>query len=391
MDWKAAGELAVEQASASIAGLEIETSGTLRWKADEGQDDNPDGAGGADAQDSDGPASKIPSPESGDDSAESAARAAIVWIRDWMAVKADGAPVRLTARIDWDQHRVTNEEQGDGGAALAGLVLDGELSGTNCIWRDIAIKRIQSKFSLRDGQFDFAPFELQTGDGKITARGSYQTARDILRLDSVGLDVKLQPLLREFEIDSSGPLAFMEFPGSPNLESRGLTIDFADSRRSSGSIDVHFPQGIKILAETRHLHLEDVKGTLRLQDGIVTSDNLRAIILEGIAGVNFQSAISGEPTWYKTSVSIENVSMDALNHWLVPEDKKPHKGNFDLQFTGEGAGSIQTLVGQGRVLVDSEEAAAQNFPIIDGLVGFLNGLIPVLKKNKICPRSAILG
>jgi len=383
MDWKAAGELAVEQASASIAGLEIETSGILRWRAEEAQDDTPGGAGGADAQASNGPASKIPSPENGEDSAESAARAAIVWIRDWMAVKADGAPVRLTARIDWDQHRVTDEEQGDGGAALAGLVLDGELSGGNCTWRDIAIKRIQSKFSMGDGQFKFAPFELQTGDGKITARGSYQTTSDLLRLDSVGLDLKLQPLLREFEIDSSGPLAFMEFPGSPKLEGSDLSIDFADARRSRGSIDVHFPQGIKLLAEQRSLLLEDVRGSLRLQDGMITSNNLRAAILEGNAGVNFQSAVAGNPKWYKTSVSIENVSMDALNRWLVPEDKTSHKGNFDLQFTGEGVASLETLVGQGRVLVDSDESTAQNFPIIDGLIGFLEGLIPVLEKKKV--------
>jgi hypothetical protein len=177
-------------------------------------------------------------------------------------------------------------------------------------------------------------------------------------------------------------LAHVRFPGSSQVEGSNLLIDFADMEKTEGSVNIQLPDGIELLGEKRNLMFNDVTGSLRLHDGIAEASKLKAQVLGGPALVNLRGALSGKKPWYESTISIENVSMNALKHWLLPEDDKPYDGTFDLDFTGKGTGKLQTIVGSGRVVIDSDEPVAQSFPVLDGLVGFLENIIPVLKDNK---------
>jgi hypothetical protein len=76
------------------------------------------------------------------------------------------------------------------------------------------------------------------------------------------------------------------------------------------------------------------------------------------------------------------VSLGALNGWLNPTDPNDDTGTFNLTFRAMGCDTRGSIQGLGRATIDSDEPMAQNFLLLTGLVGLLEGLFPVLNQER---------
>jgi len=176
---------------------------------------------------------------------------------------------------------------------------------------------------------------------------------------------------------------WIDFLGSPVITGKDVYLDFIDMTNSSGELRKLDQAGIALTPPGgRTRTLENVRGLLVIDRGVFSAKDVSAEFLGGKARLDFKLSPLGKTPSYETAVAINNISLDALNDWLDPANRVIEKGTFNLSFKGAGSSTLESLAGTGRVTIDAENGSAQDFPFVSGLVGFLEGLFPVLSRNR---------
>jgi hypothetical protein len=57
------------------------------------------------------------------------------------------------------------------------------------------------------------------------------------------------------------------------------------------------------------------------------------------------------------------------------------QGGFDFEFAGKRAGGARALPTEGWARVDTAKSVAHDLPFFDSIIGFLEGLVPALKRT----------
>ena len=225
---------------------------------------------------------------------------------------------------------------------------------------------------------------LQTDTGELRADAELVMPATQLRIDNLNLTLDPVQSLRQLGLETTREKTWhARFPRPPVISGRRLLLDLEDINKSDGDLDISFPAGIVVITDQgREVKLDSVRGAVAIRDGVFSAKGLRAEVLKGSATVDFHVAPYRKDPWYKGEIAVSDVSIEGLKEWLDPDVDVFDAGTFDLRFKGQGRDTLLSLVGEGHTSIDADQPVAHNFPVVDGLIGFLETLVPSLSRRK---------
>ena len=388
--WPEQDLLIVDRISTSIGDLEIDAGGTFRWEPGRPTSPPPppateQGATGADADATGKPEEYVPDhPVRFKPDEDGEEPSALAIIRDLLTVKGEGEPVRLRGIFEWDGARRRAEIAAGIPGGIAGLSAQGSVDGRQATWRELPVRRGASSFTLSAGEINFPDLLLVTDTGELRSDARLDLAGEKLEISNVDLTLDPVQTIAQLGLEVVKENRWhARFPQSPSIVGRRLLVDFSDPRNNVGDLELVFPGGVVVVSDRgRELHLKSMRGALLIRDGVYSAKGLRADVLGGDARVDFSMAPFEEEPWYTIDLAVNRVSIEGLKEWAEPGTEIFDQGTFDFEFKGRGRNTLLSLIGRGRAKIDADEPVAHNFPIIDGLIGFLESLVPVLRRSR---------
>ena len=374
MSWNEPRVLSVERATGKVGDLDFDVGGSLRW-------DKPAPAPAPATQAGAQVPANIPRaiPVTPVATPEPEKKSSLLrTLNEYLTVEAKSDPLKVVGKFAWN-------EGGRGqpaGKWYEPLAFDAEITGRDFEWRGFSVRRSVGKIALRNSALEFLPFKLETADGTIDSRATYELASQRLRIATLQLTIDPIKVIDQLGIPVSGSNGKIKFLGSPTISGNDILLDFADTTRSSGALDVSKADGISLLTRTgREARLSNVRGELVFADGVIETRAVTAEFLKGRARFDLRMEPRAAKPSYSVNVDIDGISIAAVNEWLNSSDPVIQDGTFDLNFVGKGIKSLDSLTGNGQATIGSDNHSAGGFPIVSGLVGTLEGFFPVLRRN----------
>ena len=376
MAWSGPQVLSVERATGRVGNLEFDLAGSLRWDKPAAAPDQATQALATPPPDIPRaiPVNPVPPSENRPEKPPSLVRR----LKEYLTVDAKSDPLKIVGQFTWDaraRHQPTREW-------YERLTFDTEVTGSDYEWREFSVRRSVGKIALRNATLEFLPFNFETANGTIESRASYELATQRLRMASLQLTIDPIRVINQLGLPIARNNGKIKILGSPSISGKDILLDFADTQRSSGTLDVSKADGIAVLTRTgREARLSNVRGQLVFADGVIETRAVTAEFLKGRARFDLRMDRNPADPSYKVEVTIDDISIAAVNDWLDPSDPMIEAGTLDLRFEGNGSNSVDSLSGNGRATIDSDSHAAQGVPIVSDLVGALEGFFPILRRN----------
>ena len=392
LGWSGPGVLSVERAAGRIGDLDFDVAGSLRWDRAQAErlstPDRVDASRSPPKDPGDNPADLPPTPPAPPappaaapdvPKTPDAEASFIAVLQDYLTVEAAADPLQISGQFSWVGFG-SNDARTDW---LEQLSFDAEIAGENYSWRGFSVRRSHGNIALRDATLHFDPLQLETTEGAIDSRATYVIVAERLHMATLRLTIDPVVVIDRLGIPLEGTSGRIEFLSSPVITGSDVLLDFSNPLASAGVLELRKADGIALLTSSdRKAILSDVRGRLRLRDGHVRADGITADFLEGEARIDLDLVPRADPLTYEVEISVNDISTDAAKEWLDPSNTAFEGGVFDLSFEGRGTGAQGTLTGSGRAMVDADNPSAQNFPLVEGLVGSLEGFFPVLRRDR---------
>ncbi|MGI9244901.1 MAG: hypothetical protein ACR2RV_29125 [Verrucomicrobiales bacterium] len=370
MSWDAPQLLTVTRASGSVEDLEFDVDGALRWHSEEaapeveGEEESGSEAG------ANPPGDQVPAAE------KNGIRTPLLTaLSRNLSLSPNADPVRLEGHFEWDQTRgdQTTEEDRNLPGWLRHLTLESTLSGKDFVWRGFSVETSASNLNIADGSLQFAPFKIDTSDGSLEAQGSFAIGERKLRVDQLRSTADPFVLLEKVGLPLGALDDSIDFLESPKIIGRDIQLELDRTDMISGTIEVDDEVGVALnLPGGRQLVLQDFRGPLSFSEGEFRCDEISANILGGQARAQFRISPFESVPSYTSNVRIDGVSLAAMSDWFDADSGFDEAGTFDFSFEGSGSGALESLTGIGRAAIGAEGGSANHFPVLSGLVGFID-------------------
>ncbi len=372
MSWDAPHLLTVQRANGSIENLEFDLDGAIRWRSrkpgeNHERKDRPHGRPHK---------SEVVSADAAAPQGSGAIRSSfLAALSQNLSFAQTAKPVRLEGRFEWEQSQGdpvpgSNENPPAWWEHLTG---DATISGEAFDWRGFSVENSESKIEIAQGAVHFVPFKLETSDGSVEAEGSYAVGERKLRIEKLVSTADPFLTLERIGLPLEALDASIDFLDTPRISGRDLQLELDRLNMISGTLELDDAVGLALnLPGGRRLVLEDFRGPLSFSDGEFRGDQISARILGGEAQAKFSISPFERVPAYSSTVKIKDISLTSMSAWFDPESEFDEAGTFDFSFEGSGAGTLESLDGAGRAAIGAEGGSAHHFPVLSGLVGFID-------------------